>query len=76
MSIAFRASRWGKSLDGTDDYINCPMNRDQYYAFVDALLAAEHYELTSQRTSARILRLACRLRRSPDVGATLCVSDR
>ena len=24
MSIAFRASRYGKSLDGTDDYINCP----------------------------------------------------
>jgi methylenetetrahydrofolate--tRNA-(uracil-5-)-methyltransferase len=44
LSVAFRASRWGKSLDGTDDYINCPMNREQYYAFVDALLAAEHYE--------------------------------
>jgi methylenetetrahydrofolate--tRNA-(uracil-5-)-methyltransferase len=44
LSIAFRASRWGKSLDGTDDYINCPMNKDEYYAFVDALLAAEHYE--------------------------------
>ncbi len=42
-SIAFRASRWGKSLDGTDDYINCPFNKDEYYAFVDALLAAEHY---------------------------------
>ena len=24
MSVAFRASRYGKSLDGTDDYINCP----------------------------------------------------
>lgn len=44
MSIAFRASRWGKSLDGTDDYINCPLNKDEYYAFVDALIAAEHYE--------------------------------
>jgi methylenetetrahydrofolate--tRNA-(uracil-5-)-methyltransferase len=44
MALAFRASRWGKSLDGTDDYINCPMNREQYYAFVDALLAAERYE--------------------------------
>jgi methylenetetrahydrofolate--tRNA-(uracil-5-)-methyltransferase len=44
MSIAFKASRWGKSLDGTDDYVNCPMNREAYYAFVDALLAAEHYE--------------------------------
>jgi len=40
MSIAFRASRYGKSLDQTDDYINCPFNRDEYEAFVDALLGA------------------------------------
>jgi methylenetetrahydrofolate--tRNA-(uracil-5-)-methyltransferase len=44
MSVAFRASRYGKSLDGTDDYINCPFNKDEYYAFVDALLQAEFYE--------------------------------
>lgn len=40
-SIAFRASRYGKSLDGTGDYLNCPLDRDQYEAFVDALLAAQ-----------------------------------
>jgi methylenetetrahydrofolate--tRNA-(uracil-5-)-methyltransferase len=40
-SIAFRASRYDKSLDGTADYLNCPFNRPQYEAFVDALLAAE-----------------------------------
>jgi methylenetetrahydrofolate--tRNA-(uracil-5-)-methyltransferase len=39
--IAFAASRWGKSLDGTDDYLNCPLNREEYEAFVDALLAGE-----------------------------------
>jgi len=44
MSIAFRASRYGKSLDGTDDYLNCPLDRDQYERFVDALLAAEAVE--------------------------------
>jgi len=44
MSIAFRASRYGKSLDGSDDYINCPFNKHQYESFVDALLAAEFYE--------------------------------
>ena len=44
MSVAFRASRWGKSLDDTADYVNCPLSKDEYYAFVDALLAAEHYE--------------------------------
>jgi methylenetetrahydrofolate--tRNA-(uracil-5-)-methyltransferase len=41
MSIAFLASRWGRSLDGTDDYINCPFNKDEYNTFLDALLAAE-----------------------------------
>jgi methylenetetrahydrofolate--tRNA-(uracil-5-)-methyltransferase len=41
MSIAFAASRYGKSLDGTDDYLNCPFDRAQYDGFLDALLAAE-----------------------------------
>jgi methylenetetrahydrofolate--tRNA-(uracil-5-)-methyltransferase len=41
MSIAFRASRYGKSLDGTDDYLNCPFSKDEYEAFLDALLAAD-----------------------------------
>jgi methylenetetrahydrofolate--tRNA-(uracil-5-)-methyltransferase len=39
-SIAFRASRYGKSLDGTDDYLNCPFDKEQYDAFLDALLTA------------------------------------
>ncbi|HEY3346583.1 MAG TPA: methylenetetrahydrofolate--tRNA-(uracil(54)-C(5))-methyltransferase (FADH(2)-oxidizing) TrmFO [Nitrospirota bacterium] len=38
MSVAFKASRYGK---GGDDYINCPMNREEYDAFFDALMAAE-----------------------------------
>lgn len=40
-AIAFRASRYEKSLDGTADYLNCPLDRPQYEAFVDALLAAQ-----------------------------------
>ncbi len=44
MTVAFRASRYGKSLDGSDDYINCPFNKQQYEAFIEALLAAESYE--------------------------------
>ncbi len=44
MTVAFRASRYGKSLDGTDDYVNCPMTRDEYERFVDALLAADAVE--------------------------------
>ena len=37
MSIAFRASRYGKSIDGSDDYVNCPFDREQYERFLDAL---------------------------------------
>lgn len=44
MSIAFRASRYGKSMDGTDDYVNCPFTRDEYEAFVDAVTSAQTYE--------------------------------
>ena len=40
MSIAFRASRYGKSLDNTDDYINCPFDKNEYESFVDSLLAS------------------------------------
>ncbi|MAR06416.1 MAG: methylenetetrahydrofolate--tRNA-(uracil(54)-C(5))-methyltransferase (FADH(2)-oxidizing) TrmFO [Cyanobium sp. NAT70] len=41
-SIAFRASRYDK---GDADYINCPMDRQQYLAFREALLNAEQAEL-------------------------------
>ncbi len=42
--IAFRASRYGKSIDGTDDYVNCPFNKDEYNTFIDAVLEAQCYE--------------------------------
>jgi methylenetetrahydrofolate--tRNA-(uracil-5-)-methyltransferase len=38
MGVAWKASRYGK---GGEDYVNCPLDRAQYYAFVDAVLAAE-----------------------------------
>jgi methylenetetrahydrofolate--tRNA-(uracil-5-)-methyltransferase len=44
MSIAFRASRYGKSLDGSDDYINCPFDKEQYEIFLSGLIEAESYE--------------------------------
>ena len=37
-SQVFSASRYDK---GGDDYINCPLSREQYYAFVTAVLDAE-----------------------------------
>lgn len=47
LDIAFRASRWGKeTMDGAAEagaYLNCPMDRDQYEAFIDALVAADQF---------------------------------
>ena len=40
-SIAFAQSRWDKG-EG-DDYINCPMERDEYFAFIAALREADVY---------------------------------
>ena len=42
MSTAFRASRYGK---GGDDYINCPMNKEEYLAFYNALITAERADV-------------------------------
>jgi methylenetetrahydrofolate--tRNA-(uracil-5-)-methyltransferase len=41
LGIAYFASRWGKG-EG-DDYLNCPMDRAQYEAFLSALRAADVY---------------------------------
>ena len=41
MNRVYFAARWDK---GTADYINCPMNREEYDRFYDALLAAEPAE--------------------------------
>ncbi|MBW2038765.1 MAG: methylenetetrahydrofolate--tRNA-(uracil(54)-C(5))-methyltransferase (FADH(2)-oxidizing) TrmFO [Deltaproteobacteria bacterium] len=40
--IAFKGSRYGK---GGDDYINCPLNREEYYRFVEALRRGEKVSL-------------------------------
>jgi methylenetetrahydrofolate--tRNA-(uracil-5-)-methyltransferase len=42
MDKAFLASRYGK---GGDDYINCPLTEAEYYAFIEALVAAEKVAL-------------------------------
>ena len=38
MGVAYRASRYDK---GGDDYLNLPLTREEYYRFIEALLAAE-----------------------------------
>ncbi len=41
-SIVFAASRYGR---GEDDYLNCPMDKEEYEAFYDALISAERAKL-------------------------------
>ncbi len=38
-SVVFEQSRYGG--EGAGDYLNCPMDKDEYEAFLDALLSAE-----------------------------------
>lgn len=46
-SLTFRASRWDKETmaDAGDEgaYLNCPFNRDQYEAFLDAITTADQF---------------------------------
>ncbi|MCS7055996.1 MAG: methylenetetrahydrofolate--tRNA-(uracil(54)-C(5))-methyltransferase (FADH(2)-oxidizing) TrmFO [Thermoflexales bacterium] len=77
-SIAFRASRYGREL-GRDpqsesaegDYINCPMTREEYYAFVEALVGAEtatlrDFELRDERFFEGCLPIEVLARRGKD----------
>lgn len=49
--VVFRASRYG---EGEPAYLNCPMTREEYERFVDALLAAEQAPLhTFEREDPR-----------------------
>ena len=42
MDIVFRASRYGQEKGETGgDYLNCPMNKEEYEAFYNALLEAQ-----------------------------------
>ena len=56
MTKVYRASRWGKDamsktaergaeVESPGDYLNCPMTRDEYEAFIDAVNAAEKTSL-------------------------------
>lgn len=79
--IAFRASRYGRHADGTvtavgedtdkGDYINCPMSKDEYYAFVRALAGAEtatlrDFELRSEQFFEGCLPVEVLARRGED----------
>jgi methylenetetrahydrofolate--tRNA-(uracil-5-)-methyltransferase len=49
MSRAYRADRYGV---GSGDYVNCPMNREQYEAFHAALMSGERAPLRDFETHA------------------------
>lgn len=43
--VAFRASRYDRGEEEGGDYINCPFTKEEYDAFVAALLTAQRIEL-------------------------------
>ncbi|NCB37802.1 MAG: methylenetetrahydrofolate--tRNA-(uracil(54)-C(5))-methyltransferase (FADH(2)-oxidizing) TrmFO [Erysipelotrichia bacterium] len=51
MNVAFKADRYAET--GKGDYINCPMNKEQYLDFIKALLEAERIDLSEMEISAR-----------------------
>lgn len=51
-TIAFPASRYGKG-DG-DDYLNCPMNKEEYERFYDALVNGESAPLKEMDQSGNV----------------------
>ncbi|MDJ0994137.1 MAG: methylenetetrahydrofolate--tRNA-(uracil(54)-C(5))-methyltransferase (FADH(2)-oxidizing) TrmFO [Dinoroseobacter sp.] len=53
MDTAWRQSRYdkGDTQEEREAYINCPMTRDQYEAFIDALLSADKTEFKPGETA-------------------------
>ena len=53
MSKAWMQSRYdkGETEDERTAYLNCPMTKEQYYKFIDALLAAEKTEFKEGETA-------------------------
>ncbi|HEX7241376.1 MAG TPA: methylenetetrahydrofolate--tRNA-(uracil(54)-C(5))-methyltransferase (FADH(2)-oxidizing) TrmFO [Longimicrobiaceae bacterium] len=41
--VVFSASRWGKGDEAEGDYLNAPMTKEQYEAFVEALKTGEEH---------------------------------
>lgn len=47
MDKAFWGSRFGKTKEQSDDYINCPMTKSEYEIFASALISAKRKPLNS-----------------------------
>ena len=63
MATAWMQSRYDKGETEAERtaYLNCPMDRDRYEAFIDALIAAPKTEFHEARTPP-ISTAACRSR--------------
>jgi len=59
MDICWKAARWDK---GGKDYINCPMNKEQYLAFHQGLMDAEKGDFKEWEADTPISKAACRSR--------------
>ncbi|HEX7555181.1 MAG TPA: methylenetetrahydrofolate--tRNA-(uracil(54)-C(5))-methyltransferase (FADH(2)-oxidizing) TrmFO, partial [Leptolinea sp.] len=53
LSVAFLASRFASTNGQTDDYINCPLSKQQFEDFVSALITAERIPLKENESSIR-----------------------
>ena len=73
MERVYFAARWDK---GTADYINCPMTREEYDAFYDALMAAGAGAGKKSGRSCLTFRRACRSSSWREADATRFASGR
>ncbi len=73
MSKAWFQSRYDKAGPGGTgaDYINCPLTKEQYYAFIDALNGAEKSSSRNSRIRP-ISTAACQLKSWPSAGRKPC----
>ena len=65
MDICWIQSRWNKRTEASNeegDYINCPMTKEQYYAFHQGLMDGEKTEFREWKRTRPISMDACRSR--------------
>jgi methylenetetrahydrofolate--tRNA-(uracil-5-)-methyltransferase len=61
MSVCWLQSRYDKEGPGggTADYINCPLDKKQYDAFIDALISGEKTSFKEWEASTPYFEAAC-----------------
>lgn len=78
MSKAWFQSRYDKPGPGGTgkDYINCPMNKEQYEAFIDALVTGEKTEFKDWEKTRLILKAVCPSKSWPNAARKRCALAR